>query len=88
MGGHPPIPVETILRVYRLKNWYALSDRMAAEMLHNSERHVAVQINRRRPGQPDPFVSTASASPLPPDWSRFVRNERLSSRMVATAVIA
>lgn len=82
------MPLETILRVYRLQNWYALSDRIAVEMFRDSERHLAMQINPRRPGQPDPFASTASASPFPPDWSRFVRNERLSSGMVATAAIA
>jgi hypothetical protein len=28
-GGRPPMPLETMLRVYFLRNWYALSDPMA-----------------------------------------------------------
>ena len=28
-GGRPPMPLETMLRVYFLQNWYALSDPMA-----------------------------------------------------------
>ncbi|SEN46608.1 Transposase domain, partial [Loktanella fryxellensis] len=30
-GGRPPMPIETMLRVYFLQNWYALSDPMAEE---------------------------------------------------------
>jgi hypothetical protein len=33
-GGRPPILLETMLRVYFLQNWYALSDPMAEEMLY------------------------------------------------------
>lgn len=42
-GGRPPMPLETMLRVYFLQNWYALSDPMAEETLHDSEamRHFA-----------------------------------------------
>ena len=36
-GGRPPIPLETMLRVYFLQNWYALSDPMAEETLYDSE---------------------------------------------------
>lgn len=36
-GGRPPMPIETILRVYFLQNWYALSDPMAEETLYDSE---------------------------------------------------
>jgi len=36
-GGRPPIPLETMLRVYFLRNWYALSDPMAEETLYDSE---------------------------------------------------
>jgi IS5 family transposase len=36
-GGRPPMPIETMLRVYFLQNWYALSDPMAEEMLYDSE---------------------------------------------------
>ena len=35
--GRPPMPLETMLRVYFLQNWYALSDPMAAETLYDSE---------------------------------------------------
>ena len=28
-GGRPPMPLEMMLRVYFLQNWYALSDSMA-----------------------------------------------------------
>jgi transposase, IS5 family len=36
-GGRPPMPLETILRVYFLRNCYALSDPMAEETLYDSE---------------------------------------------------
>ena len=36
-GGRPPMPLETMLRVYFLQNWYALSDPMAEENLYDSE---------------------------------------------------
>jgi IS5 family transposase len=36
-GGRPPMPLETMLRVYFLQNWYCLSDPMAEEMLYDSE---------------------------------------------------
>jgi IS5 family transposase len=42
-GGRPPMPLETMLRVCFLQNWYALSDQMAGESLHDSAamRHFA-----------------------------------------------
>ena len=36
-GGRPPMPLETMLRVYFLQNSYALSDPMAEETLYDSE---------------------------------------------------
>jgi hypothetical protein len=36
-GGRAPMPLETILRVCFLQNWYALSDPMAEETLYDSE---------------------------------------------------
>lgn len=36
-GGRPPKPLKTMLRGYFLQNWYALSELMADEMLHDSE---------------------------------------------------
>ncbi len=36
-GGRPPMPLETMLRVCFLRQWYALSDPMAEEMLYDSE---------------------------------------------------
>ena len=35
-GGRPPMPLETILRIYFLQNWYALSDPMAEPLPINS----------------------------------------------------
>jgi len=42
-GGRPPMELETMLRVYFLQQWYALSDPMAEEMLYDSDamRHFA-----------------------------------------------
>jgi len=42
-GGRPPMPLETMLRVYFLQQWYALSDPLAEEMLYDSDamRHFA-----------------------------------------------
>ncbi len=36
-GGRPPMPLETMLRVCFLQQWYSLSDPMAEEMLYDSE---------------------------------------------------
>jgi transposase, IS5 family len=36
-GGRPPMPLEMMLRVYFLQNWYALSDSMAEGKLYDSE---------------------------------------------------
>ena len=36
-GGRPPMPLETMLRIYFLENWYALSDPVAKEMLYDSD---------------------------------------------------
>ena len=36
-GGRPPMPLETMLRIYFLQNWYAMSDPMAEETLYDSE---------------------------------------------------
>jgi len=36
-GGRPPMPIETMPRVYFLRNWYALSGRMAEETLRDCE---------------------------------------------------
>lgn len=36
-GGRPPMPLELMLRVYFLQNWYGLSDPMAEETLYDSE---------------------------------------------------
>jgi len=36
-GGRPPMPLETMLRVCFVQNWYALSDPMAEETLYDSE---------------------------------------------------
>jgi hypothetical protein len=35
--GRPPMPLETMLRIYFLQQWYALSDPMAEEMLYDSD---------------------------------------------------
>ena len=36
-GGRPPLPLEVMLRIYCLQQWYALSDPMAEESLHDSD---------------------------------------------------
>ena len=36
-GGRPPIPLETMLRVYFLRNWYGLSDPQVEESLYDTE---------------------------------------------------
>ncbi|ETX13197.1 hypothetical protein OCH239_12810 [Roseivivax halodurans JCM 10272] len=42
-GGRSPMPLETMLRVHVLQQWYALGDPMAEEMLYDSDamRHFA-----------------------------------------------
>ena len=37
LGGRPPMPLEVMLRVYCLQQWYALSDPAAEEALYDSE---------------------------------------------------
>ena len=36
-GGRPPMPLEMMLRVHFLQNWYALSDPMVEKTLYDSE---------------------------------------------------
>lgn len=36
-AGRPPMPLESMLLVYFLQNWYALSDPMAEDTLYDSE---------------------------------------------------
>ena len=36
-GGRPPMPLEVMLRVHFLQNWYCLSDPLAEETLYDSE---------------------------------------------------
>ena len=36
-GGRPPMPLETMLRVHFLQNWYCASDPVAEETLYDSE---------------------------------------------------
>lgn len=36
-GSRPPMPLEMMLRIYLLQNWYALSDPMAEETLYDSD---------------------------------------------------
>lgn len=50
-GGRPPLPVETMLRVYFLQNWYAVSDPMAEETLYDSEamrRFAGIELGNDR----------------------------------------
>ena len=50
-GGRPPMLLETMLRVYFLQNWYALSDPMAEETLYDSEamrRFVGIELGDDR----------------------------------------
>ena len=35
--GRPPLPMETLLRVYFLQHWFNLSDPQAEDMLYDSE---------------------------------------------------
>ena len=36
-GGRPPMPLEVMLRLYCLQQWYALSDPAAEEALYDSD---------------------------------------------------
>ena len=36
-NGHPPMPMETMLRIYFLQQWYSLSDPAAEEALYDIE---------------------------------------------------
>jgi transposase, IS5 family len=50
-GGRPPMPLGTMLRIYFLQNWYALSDPMAEETLYDSEamrRFVGIELGDDR----------------------------------------
>ena len=50
-GGRPPMPLETMLRVYFLQQWYALSDPMVEEMLYDSDamrRFVGIELGDDR----------------------------------------
>jgi transposase, IS5 family len=51
-GGRPPMPLETMLRIFFLQNWYALSNPMAEETLYDSEamrRFAGIKLGDDRP---------------------------------------
>jgi len=50
-GGRPAMPLETMLRIYCLQQWYALSDPMAEESLYDSDamrRFVGLELGDDR----------------------------------------
>ena len=50
-GGRPPMPIETMLRLYFLQNWCALSVPMAEETLYDSyamRRFTGIQLGDDR----------------------------------------
>jgi hypothetical protein len=54
-GGRTPMPLETMLRIYFLQNWYALSDPMAEGTLYDSDamrRFAGIELGDDRiPGE-------------------------------------
>jgi len=67
-GRRPPMPLETMLRVCFLQNWYALSDPMAEETLYDSEamrRFARIELGDDRipDGPKGPWPQWGRASP-------------------------
>jgi IS5 family transposase len=71
-GGRPPIPLERMLRIYCLQQWYNLSDPAAEEALYDS-------IVMRR------FAGVSSDSDIIPDETTILRFRRLLERHELTA---
>ena len=82
-GGRPSMPLETMLRVYFLQNWYALSDQMAYKTLYDNEamrRFARIDLG-------DDCIPDETDPELPPltgaaraDRSDFRRREQASGR--------
>ena len=79
-GGRPPMPLETMLRVYFLQNWYALSDPMAEETLYDSEamrRFAGIELGDDRiPGRDDHPQLPPSSGAARADRGDLRRRER------------
>ena len=59
-GGRPSMPLETMLRIYFLQNWYALSDPMAEETLYDSEamrRFAGIGLGAERIPDANPLLN-------------------------------
>ena len=68
-GGRPPMPLETMLRIYFLQNWYAISDPMAEKTLYDSNAPVRGHRTWRQPhleGGKRPLIVLHSDTPRPP----------------------
>jgi hypothetical protein len=73
-GGCPPIPLERMLRIYCLQQWYNLSDPAAEEALYDS-------IVMRR------FAGVNSDGDIIPDESTILRFRRLLEKHELTAAL-
>jgi transposase, IS5 family len=73
-GGRPPIPLERMLRIYCLQQWYNRSDPAAEEALYDS-------IVMRR------FAGVSSDGDIIPDESTILRFRRLLEKHELTAAL-
>ena len=71
-GGRPPIPLERMLRIYCLQQWYNLSDPATEEALYDS-----LQMRR--------FAGVSSDDDIIPDETTILRFRRLLERHELTA---
>jgi transposase, IS5 family len=73
-GGRPPIPLERMLRIYCLQQWYNLSDPATEEALYDS-------LLMRR------FAGVTSDADIIPDETTMLRFRRLLERHELTAAL-
>jgi transposase, IS5 family len=74
VGGRPPIPLERMLRIYCLQQWYNLSDPATEEALYDS-------LLMRR------FAGVTSDADIIPDETTILRFRRLLERHELTAAL-
>lgn len=72
--GHPPMPIEVMLRIYFLQQWYALSDPGAEEALYDMESmRRFVQLDLQDDAIPDETTIL--------NFRRLIEKHELSQRM-------
>ena len=93
-GGRPPMPLETMLRVYFLQQWYELSDPMAEETLYDSDamrQFAGIElggVRLRRDGRTQDGADTSGVSAQRASSCSDRPDARLVSGRIETSAVA